>query len=337
MKLLQSVTGTFLLSTLVTAAPTVSPRAAPQAKTVYQFPTPGTWMENIFSTRNGSVLSGRIFPAELYLIDPNSPTNAQTTRLVNAFPASVGNSVFGIAEPTQDLFAVLVGNTSETGAGASPGSFSVWNVDFRSGKAKVSKIAALPNAVFPNGMTSVNSRTLLIADSTAGNVIALNTETKVAKVVIDDASMKFGADAFVPLGINGIKIGGKSKNTLYYTNTYSNSLHRVQVNTDTGAAVSAFTTIATGLIGPDDLAVTDAGVAYVAENFGNSIARVSSAGVVERVVGGITSSVVAGPTSVTLGRGSKDSGSAFVSTNGARNSPVNGTFTEPGKIVVFQL
>jgi hypothetical protein len=78
-------------------------------RTIHEFPNP-TWVENIASTRNGSILAGVIgsAPAQLHIIDASSNTTDST--LLHEFAYS--NSIFGITEYETDVFAVAAGNFS---------------------------------------------------------------------------------------------------------------------------------------------------------------------------------------------------------------------------------
>ena len=96
-------------STYLTFASLVSVSFGATVRTVHQFPNP-TWVENIASTRNGSILAGLLgsAPAQLHIIDPFSNTTDST--LLHEFAYS--NSIFGITEYDTDIFAVAAGNFS---------------------------------------------------------------------------------------------------------------------------------------------------------------------------------------------------------------------------------
>ena len=79
----------------------------------------------------------------------------------------------------------------------------------------------------------------------------------------------------------------------------------------------------------------DDGSVFVAQPIANQVARVTNDGVVP-VAGNLNSSAVAGVTSVTFGRTWRDLGTIYVSTTGAITNPVNGTFTEGGKVVGYR-
>jgi hypothetical protein len=329
-KILISTLLVSLLLTLVLSSP--SP-ISPVTKTIYQFSNP-TWVENIAATHNGSLLVSLLAKtsgAELHLVNPfTSPT---TATLVKAFPNS--DSAFGITELSEDVFAIITGFSDLT-KGPTVGSSSVWTVDlspYGTGKKAapiVKKIADIKKSQFLNGAAALNSATVLLADSYAGNVVALDTHTGQYSVVLSDASMSLNGSGPVPIGVNGLKM---HDGYLYYSNTVQGTLNRVKVNPVTGRAISKFECITSGLSTPDDFAIDTDGSTILAEVPDNRVVNVSVKGVVTPVAGNQNSSLVAGVTSVTLGRTRKDRGVVYVGTNGGLARPVNGTGVEGGKIV----
>ena len=75
------------------------------------------------------------------------------------------------------------------------------------------------------------------------------------------------------------------------------------------------------------------GVAFIAENGGNSLERVDVDGTRSLIAGGLNTTVVAGATAAAFGRTWKDQGVVYVVTSGGQAAPVNGTYTEGGKVV----
>jgi hypothetical protein len=318
---------TLLLLTPGLAAPSIKPLTV---RTIYQFPNP-TWVENIHSLSNGSVLVTVIAaqPAKIHIVHPSFSSAPGTSNLVHAFPDI--NSVAGITEYRPNVFAVVAGNYSLSG-GAETGTFSVWSVDLSckdsGAKAKVKKIADVPPATFFNGAAALNPYTVLLAASYDGNVWAFDTRTGKTAIVLDDESMKATGTGPVNLGVNGLKIHG---GYLYYTNSIHNTFNRVKVDPLTGHAVGPFEQVSDQMDIPDDFDF-EGNDAYVAQPLFNEILKVDGKGVVSLVVGGLNETTVAGVTSLAAGRG-KARGVLFAATNGGLTGPVNGTFTEGGKVV----
>jgi sugar lactone lactonase YvrE len=287
-------------------------------RTIHQFPE-GTWIENIAARSNGHLLVTLLTSPELYTIDPLS--NPPTATPVYSFSGSTYNytGLLGITEFEPDNFAFVAGAIPQT---ADPGFYSVWNADLSKGNTEVSKIADIPSGQLLNGICTLNSQTLLIADSLAGNLVKLDTRTGISVVLIDDSTMKPGTDdrGFTS-GINGVKYS-KATGYLYYSNSFLGNLFRVKVDCETAEVVSKIETVATGLSEPDDFFIAEDGAVYVAEGASNSIANVDRNGKVDVVAGSLNSTDVPGPTAVTSGRTREDRGTIYVSTNSSGSKVV---------------
>jgi hypothetical protein len=222
------------------------------------------------------------------------------------------------------------------------GSFSVWKVDMRpfklenqkpSSPAVVTKIAAFPQALLLNGMTALDRNgKVLIADSTAGVVWRLDTRSGDTKVVIDDPLMKAPAGG-VAIGINGLDI---FESVLYFTNSFANTFNRVPINSD-GTPSGASQTIVSCDLVCDDFSIDEKGNAFIAQNTGNALRKVTPDGVSTIVVGGLNSTDLAGPTSARFSRKPGEKSVMYVTTCGGLAGPVNGTFVEGGKVVAIDV
>ncbi|CAN9119877.1 unnamed protein product [Alternaria sp. RS040] len=310
----------FHLSTFITflaisilRAPLVAAAALPASsqasvRQIYQFDN-GTWVENIAVRSNGNLL--------VTLIDRPS-------------------LLLGITEMSPDVFVFIAGNFSIARARSDAASYSVWQIDFNRGDLakceKVSEIEALPEASFLNGMTTLDREqgTVLISDSVLGLVWRLNVWTGKYDVVLEDETMKPAEGTPLVLGINGIDI---FNGYLYYTNSLKGFFCRVEIDTSTGEAVGPYETLQTDLPGGDDFVMSADGVAFIAQNSGNSLERVDVDGTRSLIAGGLNTTVVAGATSAAFGRTWKDKGVVYVVTSGGQAAPVNGTYTEGGKVV----
>jgi hypothetical protein len=297
---------------------------------IFQFPN-HTWIENIAIRRNGQILADILDRPELYQIDPLS--NPTTSKLIHRFDQYAGG-LLGISELEEDQFAIILGNYSIKD-GPTPGSFAIWEVDFRNLKPAIKKIADISPAHMLNGMASLNSDVLLMADSKLGVIFRLDIKTREYSIVIDDDSMKPKPNKLkLTIGVNGLKV---KNGYLYYTNTFLGSLMRVPVHNITGKALGPVE-----IVGPtewiaDDIVVTDDETTYVAGSVSNVVTKVSRYSRSELIAGNENSSIVAGATAVVLGRTDSDRNVLYVSDNGGMAAPVNGTFVEGGKIVAISL
>ena len=325
------------LAISILRAPLVAAAALPASsqasvRPVYQFDN-GTWLENIAVRSNGNLLVTLIDRPSLYEINPFR--NNTPTLITNLEDETNTTSLLGITEMSPDVFVFIAGNFSVARAGSDAASYSVWQIDFNRGDLakceKVSEIEALPEASFLNGMTTLDREqgTVLISDSVLGLVWRLNVWTGKYDVVLEDETMKPAEGTLLVLGINGIKI---FNGYLYYINALKGFFCRVEINTSTGEAVGPYETLQTDLPG-DDFVMSADGVAFIAENGGNSLERVDVDGTRSLIAGGLNTTVVAGATAAAFGRTWKDQGVVYVTTSGGQVVPVNGTFTEGGKVV----
>ncbi|KAM6479394.1 hypothetical protein HDV62DRAFT_136633 [Trichoderma sp. SZMC 28011] len=289
---------------------------------VYQF-TNGTTIENIAVRSSGSLLVTLSSQPELYEVDPFNP---ESPKLVHHFSGYL--ALVGITEVSPDVFTLIASNFS-AGTAVSPESWAVWQVAFDDEQTEISKITDLPGVEFPNGMTTLETtpNTVLIADSAAGVVYSVNTQTGEHQVVLEDETFKAAPGSPQPIGVNGIRYLDPY---VYYTNSFGPLFGRVPVN-GSGNAVGDFEIILTGIIG-DDFAITPQ-AAYVAGNPTNVVTEVKLDGESKVIAGSINSSLVAGATSAHFGRTAQDSNVLYVTTTGT----VNATFTEGGKIVALDL
>lgn len=322
---------------------------SPIARTIWQASSNPTWIENLaFRPSNGDILFGLVTEPSLYQLE--DPLNQATAKLLYEFPDVT--SVLGMLEIADDVFAVVVGNFSTTTVTATEGSFSLWKVDFANGELRdrgmpeISKITDIPEAIFLNGVTKAESHryhkleeqlaTVLIADSVLGAVWKVNINTGDYEKAISLPEMLPPTNASLDIGINGIAVYDGS---LYWTNTASESIYAVPIDSSTCSALpnTAVRTVAEDIgIAVDDFTFDYNGNLYVAGGdtvvvFSDAADRSKSKLKPKTVVGSTTTMTVAGSTSVRFG---KDV--LYVTTDGGMAAPVNGTVVEAGKIVTLQ-
>lgn len=291
-------------------------------RTLHHFPN-GTWVENIAVRHNGNLLVTLVNVPELWEIDTSPAHVSQPARLVHRFEeAEMAN---GITELTEDTFAVIASNT-------------VWNVTFpdRLGsEAIVSQIANMTSGTGTlNGMTTLNAEqgTVLIADSQWGLVWHLHTYTGVYRVTLQHWTMTALPGRRSMIGINGIKI---VNDTVYYNNCPGRLYCRVRIDPLTGTAQGQYEVIATNALA-DDIAVTQDGVAYLAGLDDNVIRRIFTNGTQEVILGNINSTQVVGPTAAAFGRRNHDTYVLYIATSGGQAAPVNGIYTEGGRVLALR-
>ncbi len=239
-------------------------------------------IENVAVRSNGQILATNMNAATLYTIDPVAKTSA------TAITVSGASGLSGIGEYAPDVFAVIGGK-------------GIYKVDFTSSPPKSSLIKTITEANNLNGLAVFDSSSVLVADAGKGVVYKFDVNTGAYAVVLQDATM--APSGSIPFGIDGIKY---RNGTVWYTNIFKNSFHKITVDPVTAKPSGAVTTLWTNLMG-DDLCFGPNGKVYVATNSKNSLVEVDPA------VGKPTSvGTVTGSTSCAFGRTEKDANVAYV-------------------------
>ncbi|MCJ1396921.1 hypothetical protein MMC11_000113 [Xylographa trunciseda] len=293
---------------------------------VYDFPNPGSWIENLAVRSDGHILATRLDVPQLYEFSPLIPNSKPT--LIHAFPSTAGfTGLTGITELAghPDVFAFIAGNFSAAAVRTKPGGCAVWRVDMRQRTPTVSEIAHIPQASVPNGMASLDAaeHAVLISDSTLGNVWRLDLRSGAYTVAIDDPKMnKVRPNATE--SVNGIRIFG---GYLYFTNSDALFFARIPIHangTASGPSEIVAYAVGKGLMF-DDFAIDDDGTAYVATGNGNVVTQITPDGRAAIIAGNLNSTELASPTSVQFGRTERDRRTIYVTTAGGLEAPINGT------------
>ncbi|KAF7714894.1 Uncharacterized protein PECH_007863 [Penicillium ucsense] len=303
-------------------------------ETLFQFPNNGSWISNLVTRRDGSLLLTRLDTPEVWTLDPTNGNAA----MLHSFP--MVTSCFGISEIEDDVFAVVIGNFSSKTYQPTPGSFTVQKIDFTSAGVKtkradaqhtVSEIAAIPEAVALNGMTTFSreSHLVLIADSPVGLGWKMNTQTGEYSVALNNTKLRPAEGVALPLGVNGLKA---LNDYVYYSSTTRMEFGRVKVDSE-AMPVGDYETIASGFL-PDNFDVASDGTAYVATDPQNSVVRITPYGQIALVGGGQLSTKMPGATSCRL---TSDEKTVYVGTSGGQVAPVLGQFMEPAKVLKITL
>ena len=187
-----------------------------------------------------------------------------------------------------DVFAVIGGK-------------GIYKVDFTGSAPKSSLIKTITEASNLNGLAVFNNDTVLVADAGKGSVYKFTISTGEYAVALTDPTM--APSGGIPFGIDGIKY---KDGTVWYTNIFKNSFHKVAVDPVTAKATGAVTTLWTNLMG-DDLCFGPNGKIYVATNSKNSIVEVDPAVGKPTVVATVT-----GSTSCAFGRTEADKNVIYV-------------------------
>lgn len=262
-------------------------------QTLYQFED-DVALENLAVRSNGSLVLTASNRPTVYYMDPN----AQNKTPESLPPIPGVTSLTGIVETAPDVFAVVAGNWSSDTFQGTPGSFSIWSVNFTCSPPTVKIIASIPEADALNGITALKGSPdiVLIADSALGAVRWLNVTSGEQSVTIQ--SDFFTNTGGSPIGINGIRT---YDGHLYYLNSAQMTYGRVPLTVD-GRVAGAVQILATTHIPAifDDFDMDWEGTAWVATH-GNMLSEIT----VEGKQRNMTNTGMVEPTSVQFGRGCK--------------------------------
>ena len=293
----------------------------PAISKIYEFKD--QWVgENIAARSTGDLLLTATSHAAVWLMGQNGGKPKLVANFTNA------TSSLGIQEVTPDRFIVAVGNYSTVTFQPTPGTFSVWSVDFNTGADKntpnVTQLVIMPNASALNGMTTLDGvdDMVLISDSALGAVWRVNTTTGAHEVAMKHVLFTNCSSKF-PLGINGIR---SHDGHLYFLNSAQQIYGRVKIDA-TGSATADPEIIAhagAGVFAWDDLAIDWEGNAWIATH-ANMVTEVTVDGK-QRNFTGDGDTELQQPTSITWGRpGQGDSKVLYIVTAGnTENKPVCG-------------
>jgi hypothetical protein len=327
--------------------------APAEAHLIHQFPNP-TWVENIAIRKTGQLLLTVITSPSLFLVDPTTsalnPTSSSTATLIHSFSPEL--SVLGIAETTPDNFYVIVGNISLSPLNPGLGTYTVFSVNLQSYNSTfntgsvIKEVTALTQASLLNGMSTLSTSQglLLAADSVKGALWLVDTTSSTYSLLLQEPEMAPPNSPGLVLGINGVHVLPLSSNEdivyIYFDNQGTSTFYRLLFSLSKMQKIGNVE-IVKGNVTVDDFALdVEGGVAYLAGSADNALLRVGiDGGEVEILYGGLNETALPGPTSVAIGRGSGGGkgGTVYVTTNGGLLAPVNGNFTEGGKVVAVDV
>lgn len=305
---------------------------APPSRVLFQLPNVGSWFENIAITSTGTILATRVDVPEVWSVDPATGEG----KSLFTFPAPL-TSLTGIAELKPNLFAVGAGQY-DLAKGTIPGTWGVWTVDLSDPSKPPAQVATIPPVGLLNGMATWDTTHVLVVDSTYGKIYSVDVAAGSFTTVADDDLLAPGEGAFMPLGVNGIKVH-TSDGHVYVTNSARMFFGRLPVDKD-AKATGPLQVLVKGILTDDFCFAPDGAAAYVTTHGGNTVVKVDITAGTETeaatVAGNKETLELAGGTSCAFGRGDKDAGVLYVTCAGALSMPVNGQ-VEPAKVAAVEL
>lgn len=285
--------------------------------TVFQLDNTGTWFENLALRPDGDIIATRMDAPELWLIDPVT----REGRNLVTIPGVTG--AIGITQLTYDTYVVGAGNVTADPFNFETGSMRIFLLELKRGIPCLTLVTALPDAMFINGITSWGSTEVLVSDTVLGAVYQIDVSRGAITKVLSHQDFA---------GINGI---GVRDGFLYYISNSNQTFFRVSVSTDfdiTGSPEAIFSGMSM-----DDFSLARDGTAYIAAVATGQIIRIDPDGSTTTVGGAADSMDAMGCTAVRLARSKGFDKTLYATTNGGLGAPVNGSVTEPAKIIAVKL
>jgi sugar lactone lactonase YvrE len=284
---------------------------------IYRFPN-GTWIENIATRPDGSVLVTLINKPELWHITPSKRSGHAYAQLVHHFDEAT--QMNGITELEPDTYAVIA-------------SGSVWTITLDDdGHASTPEhIATFPEG-FLNGMAAIDGRKeVVLSDSVRGLIYRLDIGTGNYSIIHQDETMAPADYLGLQIGINGLRVEG---DYLYYSNTPKKLFCCVRIDPRTGLAKGPYEVISSDILS-DDFAVGPGGVGYLAGAMDNVVTKVLPDGSHKVIAGSKDSTLLMTATSAAFGRAADDRSTLYVTTGGETTLPGNSTATRGGKVMAL--
>lgn len=278
---------------------------------------------------NGHILATNLEQGLVYDVDPHNS---------NAVPVVVatfgqGFVPSGIVEVGNDVFYVNNGLGDPSTFNFTPNSSSIWKLDMNTysstGQASISKLIDIPEARFLNGMVTASQQrgVVFTSDSLGGVIYEVDVFGPSYKVLLDHPLLKPNSTAFPQVGVNGLRIANSK---LYWCNTNFGYLGTFPLSPS--GALDPTPQLITNKVGAaDDFDIDHQGNVWLAENVRQTLVRVSPAGVIDIIAGGINSTDLLGPVSARFGR-QGDQGTLYISTDGLSFNAKRVPLTTAGKI-----
>ncbi|APA13045.1 hypothetical protein SS1G_08548 [Sclerotinia sclerotiorum 1980 UF-70] len=305
-------------------------------KTLTTFSYP-SWAENLAIRSNGDILVSRFDTPEVLLV---SHTNAFEPITISTFNATTYKGCLGISETTKDVFYVITSAQIDDSFAKTSGVNSIWKINMNTfaqsngvvtSPATVTKLVDITSADFLNGMTTLDDENILVGDCYNGWVYKICVTTGAYEILINDPKMKIPVGASASLGVNGIKISGLY---LYWTNTAIGTLNRINIKFD-GTPIGSSEVVVSNVPKADDFVFKSDGTIWVAQNQVDELSYIPVGKKQATLVAGSTiSTTLAGVTSGHFGRTIADANILYLATSGGIASPINGTVSVAGSILM---
>lgn len=188
-------------------------------------------------------------------------------------------------------------------------------------------LVSMPEAIFLNGLTPLDSNHVLIADSYRGAIWQLNVSEKTVQIWLEHPDLARSAPDKEFPAVNGLKI---FDGVLYASNTEKMQLVKIPIQDGQPGTPEIFLSP----INLDDFAFDQQGNLYGTTHIYNSVVKISPEGNVTAIAEATEG--MTGSTALAFGRSQTDRTGLYVVTNGGMSFPPT-TGVEPGKVVRLEV
>ncbi|KAI8933006.1 hypothetical protein NX059_009655 [Plenodomus lindquistii] len=297
---------------------------------LYQWPLL-TWIQGMAISANGNIHMNTVSPDASIWLATGTNTHAPIVSRVHKFENL--NAVTGIVETQAGIYTFRGGNETSIGK-AVMDTFRVWELDTRQGaKPIITERVHVPGVGLLAALIPVSntSNTILVSDSTLGQIYRINLATGEHKTILKDATMDLPAWSPVPFGIGGMQL---HKGYLYFVNCFRALLYRVKFTDDgypvPGAKIELVLELQAIFL--DGFVIDPEDTIWAATDADNRLLAVTPDGSITVVSGALDELTVAGVVTGVFGTLAGDEKTFYCVTNGGMNVPINGTMIEGGKL-----
>lgn len=277
------------------------------AQTIAEFPV-NTFLESIVVDADNTLFITSHYEGKVFRINPDG---------IIAVHATVAGKATGLAITKNGEILLSGWDEKETSV--------VWSV---ASDGTVKLLAELPEAMFLNGLTKLDSDRYLIADSYRGAIWELNVPTKSIGIWIEHNDLARTSVEEVTPAVNGLKI---YDDFLYASNTQKKQIVKIPILAD---GLAGEPEIFLAGVNIDDFAFDIEGNLYGTTHVFNSVVKIDR----DRNITTISQleQGMAGSTALAFGTSASDRTSIYVTTNGGMSYPP-ATGIESGKVVRIEV
>lgn len=193
------------------------PRDLVPAETLATAP-PGTFLENLVFTREGSLWITSYFARELLRFDPEQGVRLLTR--LDGYPVALEADADGA------WFMTVHGKTFRDGRDQLVASQQIWKLD---AQGRAAPYVAVPQAQFLNGMARLAPGVFLITDSLAGAIWKFDVASRQVTPWLQHAALESVAPQQMRPGANGIRV---VKGEVLVSNSTQRTLLAIPVGAD---------------------------------------------------------------------------------------------------------